>query len=52
MRGLLVSNDSHMHMEHPSIRSLISFDIPGHQTDILHVSGIFGYRDGPYGIFL
>ena len=35
MRGSLLGDDSFTHMEHLSMKSLICFDIPGHQTDIL-----------------
>ena len=35
MRGSLLGDDSLTQMGHRSMKSLIHFDIPGHQTDIL-----------------
>ena len=52
MRGSLLGNDSHTHMEHLSIKSLICFDTPGHQTDILWINGTIGHFDGLHGKFL
>ena len=34
MRGYFIGDDSLMHMEHLSIKSLICFDIQGYQIDI------------------
>ena len=51
MRGSLLGDDSLMHTQYLSIRSLFSFDIPDHQTDILTCKLYLWIPDSSQGIF-